>query len=41
MNINDVKIGISFVEIIGNVFITDISDKNYDLKKLLKGIVNL
>ncbi|CAG8530214.1 8051_t:CDS:10 [Funneliformis caledonium] len=36
MNVNGVKIGVGFVEVVGNAFTTDISDKNYDLEKLLK-----
>jgi hypothetical protein len=38
MNINGVKVGVGFVEVVGNAFTTVISDKNDDLEKLLKGI---
>jgi hypothetical protein len=38
MNVNGVKVGVGFVEVVGNAFTTDISDKNDDLEKLLKGI---
>ncbi|CAI2193073.1 15550_t:CDS:10, partial [Funneliformis geosporum] len=39
MNINGVKIGVGFVEVVGNAFTTDISDKNDDLEKLLKAMM--
>lgn len=39
MNVNGVKVEVGFVEVVGNAFTTIISDKNYDLKKLLKGIL--
>ncbi len=35
MNIYDVKVEVGFVEVVGNAFTTIISDKNYDLEKLL------
>ncbi len=41
MNINGIKIGVGFVEVVGNAFTSNISDKNDDLEKLLKGIVYL
>jgi len=41
MNINGVKIGVGFVEVVGNAFTTDISDKHYDLEKLLKAMISI
>ncbi|GBC33295.2 hypothetical protein GLOIN_2v1481233 [Rhizophagus irregularis DAOM 181602=DAOM 197198] len=39
MNINGIKIGVGFVEVVGNAFTSNISDKNDDLEKLLKAMM--
>jgi hypothetical protein len=38
MNVRGVKVGVGFIEVVGNAFTTITSDKNDDLEKLLKAM---
>ena len=37
LDIHGTKVGVGYIEVVGNAFTTNRSDKNDDLEKLLKG----